>query len=75
MNTIIKQETKRIIYKGNTIIQGWDEWGQKTTIIQGVDEPSEFWSITDAKRYINGQPTSCIFDGRNTFYPNPLFKK
>lgn len=74
-NSTVEQVTKLINYKGNTIVVGWDTWGQKIVTIEGVSEPSEFWSIKDAKRFINGEEPSCIFDGRNTFNPNPRFKK
>lgn len=54
-NTKIAEVTKTINYKGYTITQGWDEWGQKTTLLECEDGQKEFWSIADAKKYINGQ--------------------
>lgn len=54
-NTKIAEVTKTINYKGYTITQGWDEWGQKTTLLECEDGQKEFWSIADANKYINGQ--------------------
>lgn len=74
--SLIEQETSRIIYKGHIIVQGWDCWGQRTTIILGICEPQQFWSIKDAKRFLNNEEMSCEFDPKtNTFNQNPLFKK
>lgn len=56
-NTKITEVTKTINYKGHTIVQGIDDWGQIITFIEDMEGINEFWSIADAKKHINGLPT------------------
>lgn len=54
-HTDIAEVVKTETYKGHTITFAWDIWGQKTVWID-EDLSQDFWSITEAKRYINGMP-------------------
>ena len=50
------QVQKSQVYKSSLILTCEDAMGQKFVIIMGV--PRLFASVADAKRYINGMPTT-----------------